>query len=91
MARVVGDVESHARFRACASTHGLRLHRIHMLSGARNGSLQSTVVFDCSCGRRWLLRVMQGDVVSVDGELLDSLRHARDGQATAPPGYPGAE
>jgi len=37
------------------------------------------------------MRVMQGDVVSVDGEVLDGLKRARDGQATAPPGFPGVE
>jgi len=34
---------------------------------------------------------MQGDVVSVDGEVLDGLKRARDGQATVPPGFPGTE
>jgi len=57
----------------------------------QQGALQSTVVFDCTCGQRWLMRVMQGDVVSVDGEVLDGLKRARDGQVTAPPGSPGAE
>ena len=91
MARVPTDVEPHTRFRTCASTHGLRLHRIHLLNGGKQGALQSTVVFDCTCGQRWLMRVMQGDVVSVDGEVLDGLKRARDGQVTAPPGSPGAE
>lgn len=90
MAKVATEVEPHVRFRACASTHGLRLHRIHLLASGKVGSLQSTVVFDCSCGQRWLMRVAQGDVVSVDGEVLTGLQRARDGQATAPPGFAGA-
>jgi len=85
------EVETHARFKSCASTHGLRLHRIHLLAGGKAGALQSTVVFDCSCGQRWLMRVGQGDVVAVDGDVLTQLARARDGQATAPPGFPGAE
>ncbi len=52
--KTVAQVEPHVRFRACASTHGLRLHRIHMLASGKAGALQSTVVFDCSCGQRWL-------------------------------------
>lgn len=85
------QIEAHARFKTCASTHGLRLHRIHPLAGGKAGALQSTVVFDCSCGQRWLMRVGQSDVVAVDGDALSQLRRARDGQATAPPGFPGAE
>ncbi len=88
--KTVPQVEPHVRFWACASTHGLRLHRIHMLASGKAGALQSTVVFDCSCGQRWLMRVGQGDVVAVDGEVLEQLKRARDGQATAPPGFPGA-
>jgi hypothetical protein len=91
MARPETDIEPHTKFRTCASTHGMRLHRIHLLNGGKQGALQSTVVFDCTCGQRWLMRVMQGDVVSVDGEMLDGLKRARDGQATAPPGFPGVE
>jgi hypothetical protein len=91
MARTATEIEPHTRFRACASEHGLKLHRIHLLAGGKVGSLQSTVVFDCSCGQRWLMRVAQGDVVAVDGEVLAGLKRARDGQATAPPGFPGAE
>lgn len=91
MAKVATDIEPHARFRSCAGTHGLRLHRIHLLSGGKVGSLQSTVIFDCTCGQRWLMRVAQGDVVSVEGEVLTELRRARDGQATAPPGFAGAD
>lgn len=85
------EIEPHVHFRACASTHGLRLHRIHLLAGGKAGALQSTVVFDCSCGQRWLMRVAQGDVVAVGGEVLAQLKRARDGRATAPPGFPGAE
>ncbi len=88
--KVTPEIESHARFKACASKHGLRLHRIHLLAGGKAGTLQSTVVFDCSCGQRWLMRVGQGDVVAVDGEVLTKLKRARDGQTTAPPGFPGA-
>jgi len=47
------------------------------------------VVFDCSCGQRWLLRVSQGEVASVDGQILGELRRGREGQATSPPGFPG--
>ena len=84
------EVEQHGRFKVCAETHGIRLHRIHVLSATKLGSFQSTLVFDCVCGQRWLLRVMQGDVVSVDTGILEELRRGREGQATAPPGYPGA-
>jgi hypothetical protein len=90
MARPTAAVEPHTHFRSCAAEHGLRLHRIHLLAGGRPGALQSTVVLDCTCGRRWLMRVTQGDVVSVDGEVLEQLKRARDGQATAPPGFAGA-
>ena len=85
-----GDGDLAARFRACAQEHGLKLHRIHLLSATRGGVFQSTVVFDCSCAQRWLLRVSQGDVVAVDGELLAALQRGRDGQVAAPPGFPGA-
>jgi hypothetical protein len=91
MAKVATEIEPHTRFRTCASTHGLRLHRIHLLAGGKVGTLQSTVVFDCTCGQRWLMRVVQGDVVSVDGGVLSELKRARDGQVTAPPGFPGAD
>jgi hypothetical protein len=91
MARAASDIEPHARFRTCAATHGLRLHRIHLLSAGKVGALQSTVVLDCSCGQRWLMRVMQGDVVAVDGAVIDQLKRAREGQPTAPPGFPGAD
>jgi len=91
MARPATAVEPHVRFRACASEHGLRLHRIHLLAGGKAGTLQSTVILDCTCGQRWLMRVAQGDVVAVDGEVLAQLKRARDGQATAPPGFPGAD
>ena len=91
MAHPTTDDEPHTRFRTCTSTHGLRLHRIHLLNSGKQGALQSTIVFDCTCGQRWLMRVMQGDVVSVDAEVLEGLKRARDGQATAPPGVAGAE
>lgn len=91
MAKAPAEIEPHARFRACAAEHGLKLHRIHLLASGKVGSLQSTLVFDCTCGRRWLMRVVQADVVAVDGELLAELRRARDGQPTAPPGFPGAD
>jgi hypothetical protein len=90
MARPATEIEPHARFRSCAAEHGLRLHRIHLLAGGKQGTLQSTVILDCTCGQRWLMRVAQGDVVSVDGEILDQLKRARDGQVTAPPGFAGA-
>lgn len=89
MARAA-EVAAHARFKSCAASHGLRLHRIHLLAGGKAGTLQSSLVFDCSCGQRWLMRVAQGDVVSVDGAVLAELKRAREGQATAPPGYAGA-
>jgi len=91
MARPETDIEPHTTFRTCASTHGMRLHRIHLLNDGKPGALQSTVVFDCTCGQRWLMRVIQGDVVSVDGEVLDDLKRSRNGRATTPPGFPGAE
>ena len=90
MGRAPAEIEQHERFRTCAGSHGLRLHRLHFLPGGKAGAVQSTVIFDCTCGQRWLLRVMQGDVVSVDGAMLDELRRARDGQPTAPPGFPAA-
>jgi hypothetical protein len=82
---------SHARFRTCAERHGLRLHRTHLLSATRSGSFPSTWVFDCGCGQRWVLRVSQADVVPVDVDVLERLRRDRDGQATAPPGFPALE
>lgn len=88
--RATSEIQPHARFRSCAATHGLRLHRIHPMAGGKVGALQSTVVFDCTCGQRWLMRVTQGDVVSVEGQILDDLRRARDGQPTAPPGFAAA-
>jgi hypothetical protein len=88
---VTTEIQPHARFRVCAASHGLSLHRIHPLSGGKVGSLQSTVVFDCTCGQRWLMRVSQADVVSIDGEVLEELRRLRDGQATAPPGFAGVK
>jgi hypothetical protein len=90
MARAATDIAPHTRFKACAAEHGLHLHRIHLLNGGKPGTMQSTVVFDCSCGQRWLMRVAQGDVVSVDGEVIETLKRARDGQTTAPPGFAGA-
>jgi hypothetical protein len=80
----------HARFKRCSEQHGLKLHRIHVLSAGSAGSFQSTLVFDCACGLRWLLRVGHGDVVSVERAVLDELRRGREGQVTAPPGFPGA-
>lgn len=88
-ARPTTEVEPHTHFRGCAAEHGLRLHRIHLLASGKPGTLQSTVVFDCPCGRRWLMRVAQADVVSVDARVLEQLKRARDGQATAPPGFAG--
>jgi hypothetical protein len=85
---VTTDHQLSVLFRECAAAHGLRLHRIHMLSATKAGSFPSTVVFDCRCGQRWLLRVAQGDVVGVDGALLDDLRVGRGAQMTAPPGFP---
>ncbi len=90
MVKVSTEVEPHTRFRTCAGSHGLRLHRIHLLSAGKTGTFQSTVVFDCLCGQRWLLRVAQGDVVSVDAHILGELRRNREGQSTAPPGFSGA-
>jgi hypothetical protein len=91
MGRVVAEVQQHARFKTCTERHGLQLHRIHVLSAGSTGSFQSTVVFDCVCGMRWLLRVAHGDVVSVDRAVLDELRRGREGQVTAPPGFPAAD
>jgi hypothetical protein len=78
------------RFKECAAAHGLRLHRIHVLAPGKSRGFQSTAVFDCRCGQRWLLRVAQGDVVTVEGEVLAELRRGREGQATSPPGFAGA-
>jgi len=44
------EIEQHARFRVCAETHGLRLHRIHLLAATKDGGFSSTQVFDCACG-----------------------------------------
>jgi hypothetical protein len=66
------------------------LHRIHVLSAGSAGSFQSTLIFDCTCGFRWLLRVAHGDVVAVDRSVLEELRRGREGQVTAPPGFAGA-
>jgi len=88
--RVALEVQWHARFKVCTERHGLRLHRIHVLSAGSTGSFQSTVVFDCACGLRWLLRVAHGDVVAVDRTILEELRQGREGQVTAPPGFAGA-
>jgi hypothetical protein len=88
--RVSAPITAHRRFRACAEKHGLRLHRIHILSPDKAGTFHSTVVFDCGCGQRWLLRALEGDVVSVDHEVLDELQRGRDGQVTAPPGFAAA-
>lgn len=90
MGRVALEVQGHARFKLCTERHGLRLHRIHVLSAGSTGSFQSTVVFDCACGLRWLLRVAHGDVVAVDRTILEELRRGRAGQLTAPPGFAGA-
>jgi hypothetical protein len=84
------EIEQHGRFRLCAETHGLRLHRIHLLAATRDGGFSSTQVFDCACGQRWLLRINQAEVVSVDSTVITSLRETREGQPTAPPGFPGA-
>lgn len=84
------EIEQHARFRVCVETHGLRLHRIHLLAATKDGGFSSTQVFDCACGQRWLLRINQAEVVSVDSTVITSLRETREGQPTAPPGFPGA-
>ena len=90
MARPAVEIRLHARFKVCIQRHGLRLHRIHILSAASTGTFQSTLVFDCACGLRWLLRVAHGDVVAVDQTILEELRQGREGQVTAPPGFAGA-
>jgi hypothetical protein len=87
---MAAEVRQHARFKTCTERHGLKLHRIHVLSAGSEGSFQSTLVFDCVCGLRWLLRVAHGDVVPVERVVLDVLRRGREGQLTAPPGYPAA-
>ena len=56
MSKTNAEVEQHAQFRKCAEQHGVRLHRIHILSATKAGSFQSTAVFDCTCGQRWLRR-----------------------------------
>jgi hypothetical protein len=88
--RATSEIAPHAQFRTCAATHGLTLHRIHPMSGGKVGALQSTMILDCTCGQRWLMRVTQGDVVSVDGGIVEELQRMRDGQATSPPGFAGA-
>lgn len=90
MGQVAPEVQGHARFKACTERHGVRLHRIHVLAAGSTGSFQATVVFDCTCGLRWLLRMAHGDVVAVDRAVLDELRRGREGQVTAPPGFAGA-
>jgi hypothetical protein len=84
------EIEQHARFRVCTETHGLCLHRIHLLAATKDGGFSSTQVFDCACGQRWLLRIHQAEVVSVDSTVISTLRETREGQPTAPPGFPGA-
>ena len=74
----VVEVSPHARFKACAERHGLGLHRIHVLAARKTGSFQSTLVLDCACGLRWLLRVADGDVISVDRAMLQALRRERE-------------
>ena len=76
-------------FRQCAAWHGLRLHRIHLPALARAG-LKATMVFDCNCGLRWLMRANEGEVISADAEPLVEVRRGRGALATAPPGSPGA-
>lgn len=88
--RLVTEIQQHALFRRCAESHGLRLHRIHLLAATRAGNFDTTQVFDCSCGQRWLLRVRQAEAVSIDASTLTAIRSAREGQVTAPPGVPGA-
>jgi hypothetical protein len=88
--RGVAEVPEHARFRSCTERHGLGLHRIHLLSPGSGGSVQATLVLDCVCGLRWLLRVNHGEVVGVERAVLDRLRQGREGQVTAPPGFAGA-
>jgi hypothetical protein len=93
MKKLTTMAELAGRFRDCAASdpgHGLKLHRIHLQSATKTGSFQSSVVLDCRCGQRWLLRVLQGDVVAVDRDVLEDLRRGRDGQTTAPPGFPGS-
>ncbi len=89
-ARAPGESDLGQRLRACAAEHGLGLHRIHLLPKSHGASLQATVVLDCTCGRRWLIRVAQGEVVAVDGTVLGELRRGREKQVTAPPGFAGA-
>jgi len=79
------------RFKECAGLHGLRFHRIHVLAATKAGNFQSSLVFDCRCGQRWLLRVVQGDIVAVESAVLDELRRGREGQVTSPPGFAAAE
>jgi hypothetical protein len=87
---VITERELAMSFRECAGIHRLRLHRIHMLSATKAGSFPSTVVLDCRCGRRWLLKVPQADVVAVDGSVLAELGRGRERQTTAPPGFAAA-
>ena len=88
--KTAGEGDLGQRLRSCAADHGLHLHRIHLLPKSKNASLQATVVMDCRCGRRWLIRVGQGEVVAVDGAVLGELRRGREKQVTAPPGFAGA-
>lgn len=87
---VFDEADQPSAFRQCAASHELQLHRIHVPASARGG-LQATIVFDCSCGMRWLMRVEGGGVVGADGEMLAALKRGREGLATAPPGVPGAQ
>lgn len=90
MLRVQSEEELETRFRDCAAAHGLALHRIHLQSAARKGGFAATVVLDCTCGQRWLMRVGQAEVVTVSSDVLVELRKGREGQPTSPPGHPGS-
>jgi DNA-binding response OmpR family regulator len=59
---VCTESDETSAFRQCAASHELRLHRIHLPASVR-ASLQATVVFDCGCGLRWLMRAEGGGVV----------------------------
>ena len=88
--RIPSEEELEARFKGCAASHGLALHRIHLQSAARKGGFAATAVLDCTCGQRWLIRVGQAEVVAVNSDILVELRKGREGQPTSPPGHPGA-
>ena len=78
----IGTAQAGA-FRQCAALHGLRLHRVHFPALART-DFEATMVFDCNCGLRWLVRAKEGDVISADAETLEAVTRERGALAPSP-------